>query len=123
MVKPLPPRDPRQVSASPTLPASPRPAGGDRPFDVRDLYAGPAEGEAGAASPGAAGETRLDEKLRQAYFWMVNHAIIAPYYDLEFEERTPIRIALAVFPRPGPPTKRHRLRIAKFRSGRRTNDE
>ncbi len=89
MSKPLPPRDPRQVSASPTLPAVPRPSGGDRPFDVRDLYAGPAEGEAGASSPDATGGRPLDEKLRQAYFWMVNHAIIAPYYDLEFEERTP----------------------------------
>ncbi|MCC2321902.1 AAA family ATPase [Cellulomonas xiejunii] len=27
---------------------------------------------------------RLDEKLRQAYFWMVNHAVISPHYDVEF---------------------------------------
>ncbi|MEK8227581.1 hypothetical protein NKG05_17900 [Oerskovia sp. M15] len=26
----------------------------------------------------------LDEKLRQAYFWVVNHAIISPHYDVEF---------------------------------------
>lgn len=28
----------------------------------------------------------LDEKLRQAYFWIVNHAIISPYYDIEYHE-------------------------------------
>lgn len=27
---------------------------------------------------------RLDEKLRQAYFWMVNHGVISPHYDVEF---------------------------------------
>jgi MoxR-like ATPase len=26
----------------------------------------------------------LDDKFRQAYFWIVNHAIIAPYYDIEY---------------------------------------
>ncbi len=28
----------------------------------------------------------LDEKLRQAYFWIVNYAIISPYYDIAYEE-------------------------------------
>ncbi|MPZ85817.1 MAG: hypothetical protein GEV28_37730 [Actinophytocola sp.] len=28
----------------------------------------------------------LDEKLRQAYFWIVNHAIISPHYDMEFAD-------------------------------------
>lgn len=78
------PSDPRQVSAVPTLP---RPAPADvREFDVRDLYAGPAatnlEGGTGTAVP-------LDEKFRQAYFWIVNHAIITPYYDIEFGTQTP----------------------------------
>ena len=31
----------------------------------------------------------LDEKLRQAYFWIVNTAIISPHYDLEFNEGPP----------------------------------
>ncbi|PIQ23816.1 ATPase [bacterium (Candidatus Blackallbacteria) CG17_big_fil_post_rev_8_21_14_2_50_48_46] len=28
----------------------------------------------------------LAEKLRQAYFWIVNHAIISPYYDIEYHD-------------------------------------
>ena len=28
----------------------------------------------------------LPAKLRQAYYWIVNNAIIAPYYDIEFGE-------------------------------------
>ena len=83
MPPPKSPRDPRQVSASPTVPKA-APAG-PRAFDVRDLYEGPA----GAEEAPAAGALALDEKLRRAYFWMVNHAIIAPYYDLEFEEKSP----------------------------------
>lgn len=27
-----------------------------------------------------------DEKLRQAYFWIVNHAIISPHYDIEYND-------------------------------------
>ena len=67
------------VSASPT-----RPGAAERRstrFDVADLYQGPASDAAGLGGEGAAG---LDEKLRQAYFWVVNHAIISPYYDIEY---------------------------------------
>lgn len=79
-----PPNDPRQVSASPTLP---RPgASRDHGFDVKDLYSGPAAvKEAAAGTSGVA----LDEKFRQAYLWVVNHAIITPYYDIEFNETAP----------------------------------
>jgi MoxR-like ATPase len=31
----------------------------------------------------------LDDKFRQAYFWIVNHAIITPYYDVEFSSQPP----------------------------------
>jgi MoxR-like ATPase len=31
----------------------------------------------------------LDEKLRQAYFWIVNTAIISPHYDIEYNEDPP----------------------------------
>jgi MoxR-like ATPase len=76
--------NPRQVSAAPTLPR-PAPAA-VREFDVRDLYAGPAatdlDGGPGAAVP-------VDEKFRQAYFWIVNNAIITPYYDIEFDSQSP----------------------------------
>jgi MoxR-like ATPase len=51
-------------------------------FDVADLYRGPvaqAEADGAAAAP-------LDEKLRQAYFWIVNQAIISPHYDIEYQD-------------------------------------
>src|SRR5262245_54809888 len=76
------PHDPRQVSAAPTLPAA---APRERAFDVKDLYEGPAS----AAEAGAAPALALDEKLRLAYFWIVNHAIITPYYDIEFNSKAP----------------------------------
>jgi hypothetical protein len=31
----------------------------------------------------------LDEKLRQAYFWIVNTAIISPHYDVEYNDGPP----------------------------------
>ena len=73
----------RKVSSSPTLPTAHTPP--PRAFDVRDLYDGPAT----PTEPGAAPATALDEKMRQAYFWIVNNAIITPYYDLEFNDRAP----------------------------------
>ena|SRR5688572_9738420 len=79
------PHDPRQVSSAPTLP---RPGAQEpRAFDVRDLYSGPAE--AGDAGAPAGDWAPLDEKFRQAYFWIVNHAIITPYYDIEFDSTAP----------------------------------
>jgi MoxR-like ATPase len=36
-----------------------------------------------------AGALPLDEKLRQAYFWIVNHAIISPFYDIEYNDGPP----------------------------------
>ncbi len=37
----------------------------------------------------------LDEKLRQAYFWIVNNAIISPHYDIEFHTKPLCNIELA----------------------------
>jgi MoxR-like ATPase len=71
-----------QVSQAPTRPRAPAERRG---FDVADLYSGPL-GEAAAPDAPA---VPLDEKLRQAYFWIVNHAIISPFYDLEFEDAPP----------------------------------
>lgn len=82
MAASLPPRDLRQVSSFPTTPRAAKTA--SRDFDVADLYAGPAQGEAPQSED--AGGLPLDEKMRQAYFWIVNHAIISPYYDMEFNE-------------------------------------
>jgi MoxR-like ATPase len=72
----------QRVSEVPTNPQA-QPAA--REFDVADLYRGPIKVEDGEAAAGLA----LDEKLRQAYFWIVNHAIISPFYDIEYHERPP----------------------------------
>jgi MoxR-like ATPase len=73
-----------KISQAPT---NPTPTGAARAsFDVADLYRGPLGDASGAAAPG---EARLDEKLRQAYFWVVNTAIISPYYDIEYLDGPP----------------------------------
>lgn len=64
----------------------PSPSAPARAFDVRDLFAGPAT-PAGESAAGAA--PSLSEKMRQAYWWIVNHAIITPYYDIEFNTTAP----------------------------------
>ena len=69
----------RKVSDSPT---NPQPAQSSKNFDVADLYRGPVADTTTATGPALP----LDEKLRQAYFWVVNHAIISPYYDIEYNE-------------------------------------
>lgn len=73
----------QRVSQSPTNPHAPA---APRTFDVADLYRGPlaapTDGSAAAGPP-------LDEKLRQAYFWIVNTAIISPHYDVELNDGPP----------------------------------
>jgi MoxR-like ATPase len=73
----------RKVSSAPTNPHAPPPV---RVFDVADLYKGPVE-DATARAEAAA--LPLDEKLRQAYFWIVNTAIISPHYDVEYNAAAP----------------------------------
>lgn len=68
-----------KVSQAPTLPSS---APGPRDWDVADLYATPIAG----AIETAPQAVPLDEKLRQAYFWVVNSAILSPFYDIEYLE-------------------------------------
>jgi MoxR-like ATPase len=58
---------------------------------VADLYQGPVSAP---PEPGAGGGVALDEKLRQAYFWMVNNAIISPHYDVEYDDGPPARFEL-----------------------------
>lgn len=74
----------QKVSQAPTRPQSA--GGGHKTFDVADLYRGPVD--AGDVSATTAG---LDEKLRQAYFWIVNQAIISPHYDIEYNPTPPQR--------------------------------
>ncbi len=71
-----------KVSQSPT---NPRPAPVRKKFDVADFYEGPVADVNAAQNLSA----DLDEKLRQAYFWLVNHAIISPYYDIEYNDGPP----------------------------------
>jgi len=73
----------QRVSQSPTNPHAPA---APRTFDVAELYRGPLAAPADGAQ--AAGPP-LDEKLRQAYFWIVNTAIISPHYDVEFNDGPP----------------------------------
>jgi MoxR-like ATPase len=72
----------QRVSQAPT-----NPKGNARPrqFDVADLYQGPVQTELDGDRP----EIALDEKLRQAYFWIVNSAIISPHYDIEYNQDPP----------------------------------
>jgi MoxR-like ATPase len=73
----------KRVSKAPT---NPHPAAPQRTFDIADLYRGPVESQ----QPGPVEDERsLDEKLRQAYFWIVNTAIISPHYDIEYNEEPP----------------------------------
>src|SRR5690554_3389030 len=62
------------------VPTNPRGEPAAKPFDVADLYQGPVQTAEAAAS-----DRPLDEKLRQAYFWIVNNAIISPHYDIEYQ--------------------------------------
>lgn len=75
------------------VPTNPQTTEGKRRFDVADLYRGPVADRAGEATHGA-GRTRLDEKLRQAYFWIVNTAVISPHYDVEYNEAPPATFTL-----------------------------
>jgi len=72
----------KKVSQAPT---NPQPAVARQPFDVADLYSGPAA----SAPADTTVQIALDEKLRQAYFWIVNTAIISPYYDIEYNDGPP----------------------------------
>ena len=73
----------QRVSESPT---NPHPAAAPRAFDVADLYRGPVTAQGDTQDAGA---PPLDEKLRQAYFWIVNTAIISPHYDVEYNDGPP----------------------------------
>jgi MoxR-like ATPase len=78
----------KRVSSAPTNPSR---ASAARSFDVADLYRGPvAERQAAVDAQGLP----LDEKLRQAYFWIVNTAIISPHYDIEYNDTPPAAFTL-----------------------------
>lgn len=74
----------------PKAPTNPTRGAKPRAFDVAELYDGPLTVADTTAAPGLP----LDEKLRQAYFWIVNTAIISPHYDIEFNEGPPQQFLL-----------------------------
>lgn len=76
----------KRVSAAPT---NPTPKEATRDFDIAELYRGPVSVQEEAGSQ----QIALDEKLRQAYFWIVNHAVISPFYDIEYNEGAPQKFA------------------------------
>ncbi len=78
-----------KISEAPTLP--PHQKEPKKSFDIASLINGPVSNE---NSEQAASSLPLDEKLRQAYFWIVNHAIINPFYDIEFNDEPPNIIPL-----------------------------
>ncbi|WP_309232706.1 ATPase [Actinotalea sp. JY-7885] len=84
-------RDIDRVSSAPTRPGSGGATGADAQLDVERLFAGDTVG-----GPGVALDAPLDEKLRQAYFWLVNHAIISPHYDVEFADPARPRTAYRI---------------------------
>lgn len=65
-----------KLSSSPTRPAASAPK--PPTFDVGALWEGP------LVVSDATLDLGLDEKLRRAYFWIVNSAILSPHYDIEF---------------------------------------
>ncbi len=81
------PAQPKQVSQSPTRPPVAREVAAG--FDVSRLYEGAATVDASAGGAAQAFGVGLDDKMRQAYYWIVNHAIITPYYDVEFHTTAP----------------------------------
>ena len=69
----------QRVSEAPT---NPKQVVSAKQFDVADLYRGPVAVD----EDGTDSDVALDEKLRQAYFWIVNHAVISPFYDIEYND-------------------------------------
>lgn len=71
-----------KVPESPTTPGKGKQS---RKFDIADLYNSPINGEDEAGDKNYG----LDEKLRKAYFWIANFAIINPFCDIEYNETPP----------------------------------
>ena len=69
----------------PESPTSPGRGTKGKKFDIADLYNSPIQVDDKALT----GNYGLDEKLRKAYFWIANYAIINPFCDIEYNETTP----------------------------------
>ncbi|MCB1146653.1 MAG: AAA family ATPase [Leptospiraceae bacterium] len=73
-----------KISESPTLPGTEKKKSGNR-FDLQEFLSGPLSPQKSAEGKSNI-RPRLDEKLRQAYFWITNYAIISPFYDIEYHD-------------------------------------
>jgi MoxR-like ATPase len=71
-----------KVPESPTTPGK---GTAGKKFDIADLYSAPVKTDEVQGS----GDYGLDEKLRKAYFWIANYAIINPFCDIEYNDTTP----------------------------------
>ncbi len=69
----------------PESPTSPGKSVKNKKFDIADLYNSPIKGD----EPSDSADYGLDEKLRKAYFWIANYAIINPFCDIEYNETPP----------------------------------
>ena len=69
----------KRVSQAPT---NPKPSSAIKEFDIAELYRGPVD----IGTEATTNSISLDEKLRQAYFWIVNNAVISPFYDIEYQD-------------------------------------
>jgi len=77
----------RKVSQSPTIPLKKE---GKKKFDIESLIEeGPLPTKEGTNTV-----LGLDEKLRKAYFWITNFAIITPFYDIEFNSKPPTQFMI-----------------------------
>jgi len=76
-----------KISESPTLPGKNKI---QKTFDIEDLYGGPLDEK----KPSKDHREALDERMRKAYFWLTNHAIITPFYDIEYNEEPPVSYRL-----------------------------
>ena len=78
----------KRVSQAPPNPEpTPTPS---RSFDVADLVNGPLV----STTTEQPNDAPLDEKLRQAYFWIVNSAILSPHYDIEYNDTAPAQFTV-----------------------------
>ncbi len=81
---------PSHLQHVPRAPTNPTARAEPRRFDVAELYEGPLPTSDARTDAGLP----LDEKLRQAYFWIVNTAIISPHYDVEYNDGPPQQFVL-----------------------------
>jgi len=86
-------RNYKHVSQSPIVPRKRKKRLKVPKFDVADLYEGnipvsEKEDQVEIIGP----KWAPDEKARRAYYWIVNNALISPYYDIEFNKKRPEKV-------------------------------